>query len=77
MDLDQRLRQQDLYDLCLCLSLALPYAEYQRFVEASFAWAGVCVHMHVCAQTLMRGCHPGTAVLRACCTSQARGQPAG
>jgi len=40
MDLDQRLKQQDYYDLMLELALALPYPEYQKFVEASFAYAG-------------------------------------
>lgn len=39
MDLDQRLKQQDYYDLMLELALALPYPEYQKFVEASFAYA--------------------------------------
>lgn len=39
MDLDARLRQQDYYDLMLELALALPYQEYQRFVDASFAYA--------------------------------------
>jgi hypothetical protein len=40
MDLDQRLRQQDYYDLMLELALALPYQEYQRFVDASFEYVG-------------------------------------
>lgn len=42
MDLDQRLQQQDYYDLMLELALALPYQEYQKFIEASFAYAGGC-----------------------------------
>lgn len=42
MDLDQRLKQQDYYDLMLELALALPYQEYQKFIEASFAYAGAC-----------------------------------
>jgi hypothetical protein len=42
MDLDQRLQQQDYYDLMLELALALPYQEYQKFIEASFAYAGAC-----------------------------------
>lgn len=40
MDLDLRLKQQDYYDLMLELALALPYQEYQRFIDASFAYAG-------------------------------------
>eukprot|EP00882_Tetradesmus_deserticola_P020765 GHRQ01022437.1.p2 GENE.GHRQ01022437.1~~GHRQ01022437.1.p2 ORF type:complete len:149 (+),score=67.56 GHRQ01022437.1:80-526(+) len=39
MDLDGRLCQQDFYDLMLELNLALPYPDYQRFVDASFAYA--------------------------------------
>eukprot|EP00882_Tetradesmus_deserticola_P025521 GHRQ01028040.1.p1 GENE.GHRQ01028040.1~~GHRQ01028040.1.p1 ORF type:complete len:259 (-),score=37.95 GHRQ01028040.1:535-1311(-) len=42
MDLDGRLCQQDFYDLMLELNLALPYPDYQRFVDASFAYAGAC-----------------------------------
>jgi hypothetical protein len=42
MDLDMRLKQQDFYDLMLELGLALPYQEYQRFVDASFACTGKC-----------------------------------
>lgn len=37
-----RLKQQDFYDLMLELALALPYQEYQRFIDASFAYAGEC-----------------------------------
>lgn len=55
MDLDQRLRQQDYYDLCLELALALPYQEYQRFVEASFAYTGECAeHAEVCWAIMCR-----------------------
>jgi hypothetical protein len=42
MDLDGRLCPQDYYDLMLELNLALPYPDYQRFVDASFAHAGAC-----------------------------------
>jgi hypothetical protein len=40
MDLDGWLCPQDYYDLMLELNLALPYPDYQRFVDASFAHAG-------------------------------------
>lgn len=40
MDLDGSLCQQDFYDLLLELNLALPYPDYQRFVDACFAAAG-------------------------------------
>ncbi|WIA28801.1 hypothetical protein OEZ86_011331 [Tetradesmus obliquus] len=39
MDLDGSLCQQDFYDLLLELNLALPYPDYQRFVDACFAAA--------------------------------------
>jgi hypothetical protein len=42
MDLDGRLCPQDFYDLMLELNLALPYPDYQRFVDACFAHAGTC-----------------------------------
>eukprot|EP00775_Hariotina_reticulata_P006299 gene6299-6534_t len=39
MDLDLRLRQQDYYDLMLELNLSLPYQDYQRFIDGTFAYA--------------------------------------
>ncbi len=39
MDRDNFLKPQDYYDCMLELALALPYVEYQRFVDWSFAWA--------------------------------------
>jgi hypothetical protein len=41
MDLDLRLRQQDYYDLMLELNLALPYQDYQRFIDGTFTYAGM------------------------------------
>jgi hypothetical protein len=58
MDLDARLRQQDYYDLMLELALALPYQEYQRFVDASFAYAGeahMCCRHEACSLQQRRG----------------------
>eukprot|EP00879_Flechtneria_rotunda_P032474 GHRR01035686.1.p1 GENE.GHRR01035686.1~~GHRR01035686.1.p1 ORF type:complete len:242 (+),score=58.63 GHRR01035686.1:134-859(+) len=39
MNLDMRLNQQDYYDLMLELNLALPYQDYQRFVDSTFCYA--------------------------------------
>ncbi len=60
MDLDQRLKQQDYYDLMLELALALPYQEYQKFIEASFAYAGtwpLTLAMLLCA-CILKGQSP-------------------
>lgn len=40
MNLDGRLNQQDYYDLMLELNLALTVQDYQRFVDATFSFAG-------------------------------------
>lgn len=44
MDLDGRLRQQDLYDLLLELALALPSEDYARLIDALYVAAAAAPH---------------------------------